>query len=65
MEQKEMSVQELLQLTADLINEIQVPVLLADQISRPLCQAVANIRTVIDAIENAPEKKPGESDENV
>ena len=66
MNENEVSVKEMLQMTVDTINAIQVPVSLADQIARPLCGAVANILAVIDAIKDAPkENKPEEGDENV
>lgn len=59
-------VKELLKMTVDLIGGIQVPVSLADQISRPLCRAVANIEAVIEAIRERPEEKePEEGDGNV
>ena len=54
METKDMSAREALTITKDLINGIQVPVALADQIARPLCQAVANIDAVIAAIKEEP-----------
>ena len=54
METKDMSAREALTITKDLINGIQVPVALAEQIARPLCQAVANIDAVIAAIKEEP-----------
>ena len=54
METKDMSAREALTITKDLINGIQIPVALADQIARPLCQAVANIDAVIAAIKEEP-----------
>jgi len=65
METKDMSAREALTITKDLINGIQVPVALADQIARPLCQAVANLRAVIDAIQEAAEDEPKEGDADV
>lgn len=59
MEEKEYSINELLRITADSIKEICVPVALADQIARPLCQAVANIEAVIAAIPKEGEEKNG------
>lgn len=56
---------DLLKMTADLIGEIVVPVRYADQIARPLCQAVANIEAVIAAIREPEENKPEEGDGNV
>lgn len=57
--------QDLLKMTVDLIGEIVVPVRYADQIARPLCQAVANIEAVIAAIRETEENKPEEGDGNV
>jgi len=54
METKDMSAREALTITKDLINGIQIPVALAEQIARPLCQAVANIDAVIAAIKEEP-----------
>ena len=56
---EEISVKELLQQTADLIGDVVVPVKFADQIARPLCQAVVNIEAVISAIEKEGDKKDG------
>ena len=58
MEEKTLSVKEVLQITVDLINGIPVPVSLAEQIARPLCQAVQNIEAVLTAIK---EPKEGEN----
>lgn len=65
MEEKNMSIREALQVTVELIEEISVPVSMADRIARPLCQAVANLRAVIDAIPEAAEEKTKEADEDV
>ena len=62
MEEKNMSIREALQVTVQLIEEISVPVSMADRIARPLCQAVANIRAVIDAISEAAEDEPKEGE---
>ena len=62
MEEKNMSIREALQVTVQLIEEISVPVSLADRIARPLCQAVANLRAVIDAIPEAAEDEPKEGE---
>lgn len=59
--EKEMSVKELLQITVDSIKEIAVPVSLADQIARPLCQAVCNIEAVIAAIKDEPKEGDAEN----
>ena len=61
MEQKEMSIKELLQITVDSIKEIPVPVALADKIARPLCQAVCNIEAVIEAIKDEPKEGDAEN----
>ena len=53
----EISMEELLRMTAESIKEICVPVAYADQIARPLCQAVANIEAVIAAIPKEGEEK--------
>lgn len=63
--EEQISVNELLKRTVDLIGEIVVPVRYADQIARPLCQAVANIEAVIAAIREPEENKPEEGDGNV
>lgn len=55
---EQITAEEILQQTADLIGDIVVPVRYADQIARPLCQAVANIEAVIAAF-----NKPKEGDE--
>ena len=59
--EKEMSVKELLLITVDSIKEIAVPVSLADQIARPLCQAVCNIEAVIAAIKDEPKEGDAEN----
>ena len=56
MEQKEIGIREMLQITVDDIKEICVPVALADQIARPLCAAVCNIEAVIAAIKDEPKE---------
>ena len=56
---EEVSVNEMLRITADLINEIVIPVKYAEQIARPLCQAVANIEGVIAAIKEPEEGEKG------
>lgn len=50
------SARELLEQTASLIEDIVVPVKYADQIARPLCQAVANINAVIEAFDKQQEE---------
>lgn len=59
-EEDKMTIRDLLQITVDSIKEIAVPVSLADQIARPLCQAVCNIEAVIAAIKDEP--KEGDAD---
>ena len=61
-DEDQMTIKKALQLTVDGIKEIQVPVALADQIARPLCQAIANIEAVIDAI---PDEQPKEGENDV
>lgn len=65
MEEKDVSIREALQVTVQLIEEISVPVSMADRIARPLCQAVANLRAVIDVIPEAAEDEPKEGDADV
>lgn len=62
MEEKKVSIAEMLQMTVDLIEGIQVPVRYADEISRPLCQAIGNLRGVMDAIIRAAEEQEEEKD---
>ena len=57
MEEK-ITVKELLQRTADLINGIMVPMAYANEIARPLAQAVQQIESCIKAIDEA-EKTEG------
>ena len=59
---EQITAEEILQQTADLIGDIVVPVRYADQIARPLCQAVANIEAVIAAFNNP---KEGEEENGV
>ena len=62
---EEMTIKELLQLTADQIADIVVPVRYGEQIAKPLCQAVANIRAVIAAIPDPAENEQTEVDDDV
>lgn len=65
MDKKKFSIEEMLEMTVQTIGEIQVPVAYADQISRPLCQAIGNLRGVIEAIretEGSAEEQEGEQD---
>jgi len=56
MNEQKMSLKEALKMIAKGIGEIQVPVALADQISRPLCRHVSLLQSVIDQMEDkAPE----------
>lgn len=48
MEEKTMKLDEVLKMIVDDIEAIQVPISMADQISRPLCQSVSMLRSVID-----------------
>ena len=54
MEQKEYSVKEMLEMTLDVIQDIEVPLRYAMQISRPLTQAMENIKACINAIKDTP-----------
>ena len=65
MNEEDMSIKEALQVTAELIENISVPVSMADAIARPLCQAVANIRAVIAAIPDPAENEQTEVDDDV
>lgn len=56
---KEVSIKQLLEMTVDLIGNIEVPVMYGDKIARPLCIAISNIEQCIAAI---PETKEGEAD---
>ena len=62
MEEGRMTIKELLRMTAGDLEDIAVPIRYADQISRPIYQAVCNIRRCIDAMEEATEKQEGEKD---
>lgn len=62
MEEGKMTIKELLQLTADELEGISIPVKFADQISRPIYQAACNIRRCIDAMEEAAEEQEEEQD---
>ena len=62
MEEGKMTIKELLQLTADELEGISIPVKYADQISRPIYQAVCNIRRCIDAMEEAAEEQEEKQD---
>lgn len=65
MEEK-MNVKDLLQMTVEDLEKIMVPVAYANEISRPLCQAVANIRACIEAFSKAPnEEKEGDVEDGV
>ena len=56
---REITVKELLQETADSLDAIQVPVSMANEIARPIWQAVQSIRKCIDALN---EQKPAEGE---
>ena len=61
-EYREVSVDELIQETVDMLLEISVPVKYAFQISRPLDQAVKNLQSCLAAFKKAPEKAEGGED---
>lgn len=63
MEEREMTLKEILELTVADLNRIMVPVEYADSISRPLCIAVANLKACIGSLKD--ETKPEEVEENV
>ena len=60
MEEKKISIMEMLEMTAKMIEEIQVPVAYADQISRPLCHALYNLKMCIEAAKNPEEPDEGQ-----
>lgn len=61
MENEKISVKDMLKITVEEIEKITVPVKYADQISRPLCQAVYNLRTCISAMETEKNPEVGEN----
>ena len=66
MEEKKVSIAEMLQMTVDELEGISIPVKYADQISRPIYQAVLKIRICIEAMAAEPaeeqeEKQDGDS----
>ena len=58
----EMTVQEILEYSINEIENIQVPVSLANQIARPLCGVVANLRLIVDSMQPKEEVKEGDAD---
>lgn len=54
----EITIKELLAQTIGMIEEINVPIALADEIARPLCGAVANLKFIHDNLE----EKEGDAD---
>ena len=58
MEERNMTIKDILEMTVEDLNRIMVPVEYADTISRPLCIAVANLKACIQSMEN--ETKPEE-----
>jgi len=60
--EEQITVREMLKRTAELINGIRVPISYAEEIARPLAQAVAQIESCIRAYDEA-EKAEGVSGE--
>ena len=60
MEENKISIADLLQMTVDELEGISIPVKYADQISRPIYQAVLNIRSCIEAMTAEPAEKQEE-----
>ena len=58
MEERKMTIKDILEMTVEDLNRIMVPVEYADTISRPMCIAVANLKACIQSMEN--ETKPEE-----
>lgn len=61
-EEGKMTIKDLLRMTAGDLEDIAVPIRYADLISRPIYQAVCNIRRCIDAMEEAAEKQEEKQD---
>lgn len=61
-EENTMTISELLRVTVDQLNDIRVPVKLANEIARPLAQAVSQIQACIDALEQGDEADKAESE---
>ena len=59
MEQESMSVEKVLEATARILNDIQVPVSMVETIGIPLCAAAGNLKACLDAIRSAEEKPEG------
>ena len=55
MEERNMTIKDILEMTVEDLNRIMVPVEYADTISRPLCIAVANLKACIQSMENETE----------
>lgn len=65
MEEKKMTLKDVLKMIAGEIEAIQVPVSLADQIARPLCRNVSLLRSVIEQMKDEAPEAGQEGDENV
>ena len=63
MEERKMTIKDILEMTVEDLNRIMVPVEYADTISRPLCVAVANLKACIGSMED--ETKPEEVEKDV
>ena len=57
----EITIKELLAQTISQIEDVNVPIALADEIARPLCGAVANLKVIYNALEE-PKDEPKEGD---
>lgn len=59
MEEKRMTVEEVLEITIRQLGEISVPVALYDQIAAPLKQNIGNLSLVLDALRKSKEENDG------
>ena len=57
-EMEEVSLEEMLARTINILNEIEVPMRYAERIAMPIWQAIGNLKTCIDAMK----PKDGEKD---
>ena len=62
--EEQIGIMECLNMTVELLKGIMVPVAYAQEISRPLDQAVRQLTACIDALKE-PEEKPEGGEENV
>lgn len=59
MEEKKLTVEEVLEITARLIAEISVPVGLTEQIGVPLTKVIGNLNAVLEALRRGKEPEDG------